>query len=58
MEFRQANSPNDLPAVRTIHVRSAFQVRTVQAYLKAKLALRAGQPAALLTQEESSYSFC
>jgi hypothetical protein len=37
MGFRQANSPNDLPAVRTIHVRSAFQVWTVQADLKTKL---------------------
>jgi hypothetical protein len=37
MGFRQANSPNDLPAGRTIHVRCAFQLWTVQADLEAKL---------------------
>jgi hypothetical protein len=37
MELPQANSPNDLPAGRTIHMRSAFQVWTVQAERKAKL---------------------
>jgi hypothetical protein len=40
--FRQANSPNDLPAGRTIHVHSAFQVSTVQADMKAKLYVHGG----------------
>jgi hypothetical protein len=35
--FRQADSPNDLPAGRTIHVLSTYQVWTVQADLKATL---------------------
>jgi hypothetical protein len=42
MRFQYANSPNDLPAGSTIHVRSAFQVWTVQADLKAKLYMYRG----------------
>jgi hypothetical protein len=42
MEFPQANSPNDLPAGPTIHMRSAFQVWTVQAERKVKLYVYGG----------------
>jgi hypothetical protein len=42
MEFRQTNSPNNLPVGRTIHMRSAFQVWTVLANLKVKLYVYGG----------------
>jgi hypothetical protein len=41
-KFTQANSPNDLPAGRTIHMRSAFQIWTVQAERKVKLYVYGG----------------